>query len=144
MLHARRSTTAASASSGVEGRVGPAREPAGRIGVRLRCDDGGPPHRPAEKLGAVTGERDGVLLAVEEPERDLGVVLADRRTAAFGARRVRDREAGEVELVRAVLRGRGPLRDGQTSLGQRHAGERAERCRRVRRTSTTARAPTRS
>ena len=65
-----------------------------------------------------------------------------RRPVAALPRRVRDRVARGVELVRAVLLRVGPAAGRGEPPRERHAGELAQRLRRTRGTSTTASAPT--
>ena len=63
----------------------------------------------------VAPDPDLVLAAELGRERDLDVVLATLGAAGDVARRVRDREPGEVEQVRAVHPGRSPVADRQAA-----------------------------
>ena len=112
---------------GTERGVGPVRESVPHLRVRARRDDGAGPQDPSEPRFAVAGEGHRVLFAVEQTERHLGVVLPARRAATDDACRVGDAETSQVELMGAVLRRGGPLRDREAPVRERHPGERAER-----------------
>ena len=94
---------------------------------RLRIDDALPRELPREPKLAVDPEAHVALAGRRIAQRDLDVV----HTRVPAPRRVRDRVAGGVELVRAVLLGIGPFAGGGEAARERHARERAQRHRRV-------------